>query len=176
MRRGSSMGRARLLGCMAAVFLFGCSSNDGSDTRAPGEVALEESAHPPHIRCLLDEGFEIVSSDGAGGYELTVDADAHSDDERNRIRQRCGALAPEPAEQTDEEIRATYERWVAEAECLRGLGYASDAPPPFEVFRSDWRGAGPWTPIDGVDTGSWSREEYEGAKATCTLESFSMGW
>jgi hypothetical protein len=50
------------------------------------------------------------------------------------------------------------------------MGYTPTEPPSFEQFLSDWRGRGPWTPIDGVNVDAWSADEYRAAKERCVLE------
>jgi hypothetical protein len=104
------------------------------------------------------------------GYRLTSDlprAQARS------IEEECQKLAPPDVPKTEAELRVVYDRWIAERECLIGLGYTPASPPSFEKFVSDWRSpTGPWTPIDGVDTQSWSSREYEEAKKRCTLEMY----
>ncbi|MBI2762429.1 MAG: hypothetical protein HYX54_01545 [Chloroflexi bacterium] len=87
----------------------------------------------------------------------------------------CSRLNP-TAEKTDEELRVIYDRWIEERRCLVELGYQPEEPPSFEQFLSDWRSPrGPWMPIDGVDTDSWTGAEYEQAKSTCILEMFDRG-
>jgi hypothetical protein len=75
-------------------------------------------------------------------------------------------------EKTTGELRVIYDRWVAERDCLTELGYRPAEPPSFEKFVSDWR-TGPWNPLDGVDTSSWTDAQYRAAKERCTLEFFS---
>jgi hypothetical protein len=74
-------------------------------------------------------------------------------------------------EKTEAELRIVYDRWVDERDCLVGLGYQPAEPPSFEKFVSDWK-AGPWMPIDGVDTRSWTDAQYRDAKERCTLEMY----
>lgn len=72
---------------------------------------------------------------------------------------------------TPDEIREIYGRWVGEWNCLVDLGYHPVEPPTAEKFAADWR-TGPWQPIDGVATDSWSDSQYQQAKASCGLEMY----
>lgn len=91
-------------------------------------------------------------------------------DEARPIREKCDKLKPHRPEKTEAEVRVVYDRWLGQRDCLIGLGYRPHEPPSFETFLSDWRGDGPWTPLDGVNTRVWSGAEYAEAKERCTLE------
>jgi hypothetical protein len=160
----------------AFVLLLGACAGEGRDGATDAEqegVVLPESTYPPDIQCLVEQGWTIVESGGDGAHALRAPG-AVSAEEREGIQRECGSLRPEPVEQTEAEVRQVYERWLAEADCLRGLGYSPDPAPPFEVFLADWRGSGPWFPIDGIDTGAWTFEQYEEAKESCVLEAFEI--
>ncbi len=55
-----------------------------------------------------------------------------------------------PAQLSDAEIRAVYERWLGTAECLREQGYEPDEPTSVEAFVDAWRGEGPWNPYQSI--------------------------
>jgi hypothetical protein len=86
---------------------------------------------------------------------------------------KCNALRPSDPPLSEGEIREIYDRWVGEYHCLIGLGYQPDPPPSVEKFVADWNGLGPWMPTDGIDTGHWTKAQYDEAKAKCTLESYT---
>jgi hypothetical protein len=85
-------------------------------------------------------------------------------------RDACDLLAPPPPHRSDQDLREIYDRWVGQRLCLMEMGYTPTEPPSFEQFLSDWRGRGPWTPIDGVNVDAWSADEYRAAKERCVLE------
>lgn len=123
----------------------------------------------------MDHGFRVVSVKPPAfegekpSYVLESD---YSANDGMAILAECRKLAPYQAK-TDAELRVIYERWVGERTCLIGLGYRPDEPPSFEKFVGDWRTPhGPWDPLTGVDTGSWSDAEYAQAKKQCILEMF----
>lgn len=142
----------------------------------PG-ISIPTEELPPDTRCLIDHGFVLVAvlppeiPGDAPGYKLASDLPPA---ERVRIIKECRKLAPEPEQPTVDELRVIYDRWVAERECLKRLGYQPVEPSSFEKFVSDYR-AGPWMPIDGVDTSNWTDAEYRRAKEECTLEMFTRG-
>ena len=105
----------------------------------------------------------------APGYKLKSDLPAS---ESAKFITECRKLAPDPPKPTVEQLRVIYDRWVAERDCLQGLGYTPDQPSSFEKFVSDYQ-TGPWMPIDGVDTSRWTDAEYRRAKEECTLEMFT---
>ncbi len=76
-------------------------------------------------------------------------------------------------ELTEDELRAKYQRWVAERDCLVELGYHPVEPPSVETFLASWA-TGPWMPIDGVPVDSWSAAEFREAKERCTIEMYDQ--
>ncbi len=147
----------------------------GSPSRSSG-ISIPTGQLPRDIQCAVDHGFRLVEvkppqfEGDAPGYVLQSDLPAA---EAFAISLECDKLAPPGREKTDEELRVIYDRWVGERGCLIELGYQPDKPPSFETFVSDWRSPhGPWDPLFGVDTGSWTDAEYAEAKRRCTLEFF----
>ncbi len=154
----------------------------GCATWAPGPslvplgdgIAVAADELRPVDRCMLEAGFRVTivhpgrsGSNGVyswetttwytwepGGPTATVAAAADCQDR----------FAP-AREETVDELREIYHRWILERECLIGLGYSPDAPPAFEEFRAEWR-TGPWMPIDGVEFRALGAE----AKERCGLE------
>lgn len=170
------MGNSTAALLVAAVLLLGACTGDGVERTTgddQGGVVLPESTYPPDIRCLVERGWTVVESEGGGAHTLRAPGGLSAED-RAGIERDCGELRPEPVEQSEAEVRQVYERWLEEADCLRDLGYSPEPAPPFEVFLADWRGSGPWFPIDGIDTGAWTSEQYEEAKERCVLEAFEI--
>lgn len=138
-------------------------------------ISIPTGQLPPDIQCLVDHGVRLVEvkppqfEGDAPSYVLESDLPPK---ESRAISVECDKLAPPGREKTDEELRVIYDRWVEERGCLIELGYRPDEPPSFETFVSDWRTTGPWMPIDGVDTNSWTDADYAEAKRRCTLEMF----
>jgi hypothetical protein len=169
-------------GLLAVVFLSlaGCSgatSPGPSESGAPSPgVSIPTDELPPDTRCLVEHGFKLVAvlppeiEGDAPGYKLESDLPP---EQATAVVKECQKLAPPNVPKTDAELRVIYDRWVDERDCLIELGYRPVPPPSFERFTADWRSTGPWMPIDGVDTGSWSDAEYREAKDRCTLEFFS---
>lgn len=136
-------------------------------------ISIPAEQLPPDIRCLVEHGATIVQvkpplvPGDPPRYELTLDLPP---DEARRISVECQKLASPHPERTETEIRAIYQRWVDEYRCLVALGYQPDPPPSVETFVAQWRGSGPWTPIDGIDVGAWTDAQYQEAKSRCGLE------
>lgn len=136
-------------------------------------VAIPTAGLPAHIQCEIAHGMKlqtIVPSrlpGGAPGYGMTSDL---PNDETMAIMEECSKLSPYRTVQTDADIRIVYDRWVKERECLVGLGYQPTEPPTFEKFLADWRGSGPWMPIDGIDPAAQQGADFDLARKDCTLE------
>ena len=177
---------SRLLVSGAAVLLLvsagGCGAPggqpSGTPTRTPGAVSIPTDSLSAHDQCMLAAGFRIsaVESGYPGEPPLNVfSSDPNMDPQEAQARtEQCNALLPPPHIPTDAEIRATYDRWVGEYNCLLSLGYQPDSPPSVETFVASYMSSandtGPWMPIDGVDTDRWTQTQYDQAKAKCTLE------
>ncbi len=167
-----------VLGLLAA----GACSPAASDAPATGSpsastgVAIPTGQLPLLIQCLVDRGFRVTAVEPPQAEWDTPSYRLESDlpnDQANAVTDECRRLVPRKPPKTDADIRVIYDRWVLEYECLLQLGYQPKEPPSFETFLSDWRSPkGPWDPITGVDTGSWTGAEYEQAKGKCTLEMF----
>lgn len=168
------------LAVVMAVLITGCSPTSSPDSTGveSGLISIDEG-YPPHVRCMIESGFRLVSVDepeadyGSTGYEFESDL---PQEEALRILRECRELAPDPPPITNDELRVIYDRWVKERDCLRDLGYVPAEPPSFEKFAEDWRSpppeSGPWDPLAGVDTGAWTDAEFRVAKERCVLEFF----
>jgi hypothetical protein len=163
---------ASIIGSLLAVACGQGAPSSQEPSPSPG-ISIPAEQLPPDIRCLVEHGATIVEvkppliSGDPPRYELTLDLPPS---EARRISVECQKLASPHPERTEAEIRAIYERWVNEYRCLLDLGYQPDPPPSVETFVAQWRGSGPWTPIDGIDVGAWSDDEYREAKSRCGLE------
>lgn len=148
-----------------------------SSTPSDG-ISVPTGQLDPVTQCAVDHGFRVVkvkSPQFQGGTPSYVLESDYSTEEGMAILTECRKLAPYQAK-TDEELRVIYDRWVGERECLIELGYRPDQPPSFEKFVADWRTPhGPWDPLTGVDTRSWTDTEYAEAKKRCILEMFDRG-
>lgn len=144
---------------------------------APAAISIPSSDLPADIRCLVENGYRVVgvlepaTPGGPPGYRLVSDLPR---DQQDAVHAKCDKLASPAPELTDAEIRVVYDRWVDEYECLVGLGYRPAQPPSFETFLGQWK-TGPWDPLQGVDTGSWTDSQYAEAKDRCNLEFFTRG-
>lgn len=174
---------ARIIVALSVAIVAGCSSApDHSPERglmspSIGPIAIPTGQLPPDVRCAVDKGFRVAAIDApsfegdATSYRLESDLPT---EEAMAILKECRETFNPYRERTAEELRVIYERWVNERQCLIELGYRPAEPPSFEKFAADWR-TGPWMPIDGVDTQSWTDAEYQEAKHRCTLEMFDKG-
>lgn len=173
---------ARIFGLTGFVLIVACSpaSSRLPDAGTPGPslgISIPTYQLPADTRCMVENGFRLVAvlppaiEGEPPGYKLESDLPP---DQLAAIVDKCQKLAPVQAEKTVAELRVIYDRWVGERGCLAELGYEPGEPPSFETFQSEWK-TGPWMPIDGVDTGSWTDLEYTEAKERCTLEMFSRG-
>lgn len=161
-----------------ALLLLGCdaSATPASATKPGSVVGISVPAEqlPPDTRCLIDRGFvlvEVLPPEIEGddpGYKLKSDL---SKTESAAAIEECRKLAPDPPVLSKSDLRVVFDRWVAERDCLSGLGYRPNEPPSFEKFVSSWS-TGPWMPIDGIDTSNWTDAQYGDAKERCTLEMF----
>ncbi len=155
----------------AALLVAACSGTVGTSVPSEGGgdgVSITESFYPPAVECMVEAGATVTEVDG--GYEF----DMAGVDDPTSVGRECGKLW-QPAEKSDAELRETYDRWVEEAVCLRGLGFDPEPAPSFETFVADWRSDGPWMPIDGVNVSSWSADTYQEVKAVCELEMYARG-
>lgn len=184
LRRGLTSSRHLAAPFLLAAGLLGIASCSDGTIRSPSAsgpvsspgVSIPAQELPPDIQCYVDHGYTLVKimdptfEGDRPGYQLSTDLPA---DQIGAIHDQCEKLAPPYIPKTDDELRVIYDRWVDERDCLIELGYRPAPPPSFEKFAADWRSTGPWMPIDGVDTGSWSDAEYREAKDRCKLEFFS---
>lgn len=156
--------------CLAMLVVAGCAG--GSAAGSPSSAVGGELT--AFDQCMLDAGFKtgVYHEDGGAGYpgwyEWSTD---HSPQEASRLSNECRARFRPYREKTPAELREIYDRWISERECLVRLGWKPVAPPTFEKFLEQWR-TGPWMPVDGVDTGSWTYIEFREAKDACALEFF----
>jgi len=142
------------------------------------DLAIPTGQLPARVQCLVDRGFRITEVRPPQAEwdlpEYVFEFDLPTA-QAMEVLDECGRLNP-TVQKTDDELRVIYERWIKERTCLVELGYQPAEPPSLEKFLSDWRSPnGPWMPIDGVDTGSWTGAEYELAKSKCILEMFDRG-
>jgi hypothetical protein len=154
-----------VLVCIAvAIGLVACNGPQGSTSPSKGVVSIPTSDLSAFQQCMLTAGFTVGGSSG----EWIAGPDV-----RNAMgaMQSCRDRYAPYVEKTTEEIRAVYERWIGEYQCLVGLGYKPAEPPTEETFVQSWT-TGPWMPIDGVSTISWSDEQYGQAKQKCGLEMY----
>jgi hypothetical protein len=178
----------RIAACLASILLAviaaGCGSTPTFSTEpvvgpasSTSAVSIPVDRLPPAIQCMVDGGMivdhAVEAYPGASpGYELKMGS--LSLERAQALMTECKAKFPSPV-LSDADIRVIYDRWVKERECLVGLGYRPMEPPTFEKFVADWRGTGPWDPLAGVDTNSWTDADYQTAKKSCTLEMFDRG-
>jgi hypothetical protein len=154
---------------------IGSPSVSGGAATSPG-LSIPAGELPPDIQCLVDHGFTLIKitdpyTEGERpGYQLMSDLPS---DQVHEISKECQKLAPPDVQKTDEELRVIFDRWVDERNCLIGLGYQPAPPPSFEKFVADWRSTGPWMPINGIDTPSWTDTQYREAKERCRLEFYT---
>jgi len=187
---GAQHGRTarRLFAAAAALLLVAvavsCGSSSGGTPEAPRSswaVISIPTGQNGYVQCMLDLGWvitEIVTPEtegGVTGYGWTqpgvLDSGAW---ERSRD---CQSLMPLIPTLSPDELHQLYGRWVGEYQCLIGLGYQPNPPPSEEAFVAAYgspkSGDHLWSPIDGVDTGHWTKAQYDEAKVECKLEFFS---
>ncbi len=177
---GGAQRGLRGLAAFCLLMLAACAPEVGpaATTSTPGSttgLAIPTGKLPGRVQCMVDRGFRIAQVRPPQADwdqpEYVFESDLPLD-QAKAVMDECRKLYP-TAQKTDAELRVIYDRWIEERRCLVELGYQPAEPPSFEQFLSDWRSPrGPWMPIDGVDTGSWTGAEYEEAKAKCTLEMF----
>jgi hypothetical protein len=160
------------------VVLIGCTApgtNIPRSTTDPGGIAIPTGENPAWVECLLEQGFWITRIDPPAvegdtpGYVLES---TYPPEEGMARLVACRKRYAPYLEKTTDELRVIYDRWVAERACLIELGYTPVQPPSFEMFVSSWR-TGPWMPVDGIDTSSWTDAELQRAKERCTLEFYT---
>jgi hypothetical protein len=180
---------SRLCAAAAAALLLlsaavACGPSHGGSPTAPGSgtasspyaiwtpnaVVIPTGGLDPYVQCMVDAGWKIIAVHPGSphpGYDMTYPG--QPDSEAQARTQQCYALMPSPVWPSDDEVRAIYNRWVGEYNCLIGLGYQPDPPPSVETFVASYR-TGPWDPSEGVAWDSWSQAQLSQAKAKCTLE------
>jgi hypothetical protein len=123
----------------------------------PG-IAVPADELRPIDKCMLDAGFQVVAvhpsrsgSNGIYSWSTTTSYiwTAAASTATAAARVDCRSRFAPPHEQTPAEVRAIYEHWVLEWQCLLGLGLHPIGPPSFEEFLATWS-TGPWMPIDGL--------------------------
>lgn len=157
--------------------LGGCDSGSEDERSAPaasGGTTVERSSEA-YATCVVDGGGQVPAGADVADPAAPLEFPGLSIEEINQVLAACADLRPERVEVTDAEVRETYDRWLGQADCLRELGYEPDPAPSFDTFLAGWRGEGPWTPIDGVDTSAWTAADAQAAKDACVLEFFDFG-
>jgi hypothetical protein len=112
--------------------------------RAVPAVSIPAAQVDAETQCLIAHGFklEAIIAPGESGappaYQLSTDGLTPA--EASTVASECAQYAPSPRILSDAEVRAVYDRWVKERECLmpllpafRGLPAqraAHDAPGP----------------------------------------------
>jgi hypothetical protein len=162
-----------LVGVVMAAVLAGCFAappTPSSEAVAPGPVPSDDRAGLE--ACMAAAGYTVhparKGSNGLYSWErssyFTWDPDGNPPN--FAASAQCEAQFAPPAGKTDAELREIYDRWVLEAQCLVAYGFHPRPPPSFSEFRDDWRGTGPWMPIDGIPFDRITGE----AKDRCGLE------
>jgi hypothetical protein len=140
-----------------------------------GDIQIPISQLNPEQQCYVAHGFKLVKIMPSGvegeppGDKFVADL---TPEEFDAVTKLCAVYHTEAPPPTEAQIRATYDRWVRERDCLVGLGYQPTEPPTVERFLVTW-GTGPWAPIDGIDTNAWTDSEYQRVKQSCGLEMFN---
>lgn len=166
---------------IGGLILASCSLAVPHPTAAPRPTPLVDVSAlgarlRPLDRCMLDTGARPVKlrepGDPLAAQNLVVEwvTDGTSPDTM-AARLECRHRFAPYRMKTEAEIREIYARWVDEWECLVSLGYHPAEPPSVETFVADWT-TGPWDPITGLRTISWSDAQYREAKDRCTLEMY----
>lgn len=191
MSRGSSK-VAGVVGLIAAMALWSCSlvtpmGSNVAPTASPfvgagsavpaGAISIPTGEETALDRCLLNAGFRptVIHPPSLPGekpwYEWESDLPlAENVAKLSECRDRYSPYK----EKTAAELRVVYDRWINERNCLASKGYDPVQPPSFEKFVADWK-IGPWTPLAGIDTRSWTDAQYAEAKKDCTLEMYDRG-
>ncbi len=164
--------RAIPLGLCLGV-LVGCQPSGATGSPSEAAVPIPTSELSDLDRCMLQAGFHISEvHPGYSGSGTWYSWEAGPDVQNPaQAMVDCRSRYAPYHEKTVDELRVVYDRWVGEYQCLIGLGYRPAEPPSFETFVQTWK-TGPWMPIDGINTNSWSGAQYEEAKQKCGLEMF----
>jgi len=172
--RGRGSARHRAISAVALIVIANavCGCSSGAVSLAPSAGRQSDSPLASFDACMAEAGFRVASThDGYPGEPSWNEWESDLGDAEGLQRlTECQRLVPPPRQRSDEELTAIYWRWVEERACLVRLEYSPTQPSTVEKFISDWRSTGPWTPVDGIDITTWSSEEYDRAKAACTLE------
>lgn len=185
--RATARAVARAVALVGLLVTGSCTSTMPKDVATPSAspasgISIPADQMTPYDRCMLDKGFRPVrtrppDADGSAPnhvIEWEADTSALSPAEAMAGMAACRDRFAPYQEKTEKEIREIYTRWVAERTCLVELGYQPAEPPSVEKFVADWK-TGPWDPITGLDTRSWTDAQYREAKERCTLEMFDRG-
>ena len=178
---------SRLLAGAAAVLLvctaISCSPSRSGTPTTPGSgtastpgaiwtpppVTIPTGGLDSFVQCMVNAGYKIIYYNAqASPLQYELSGPEMTSELQARVHQ-CEALKPSFSWPSDDEIRAIYNRWVGEYQCLIGLGYQPDPPPSVETFVASYR-TGPWDPTFGVAWDGWSQAQLSQAKAKCTLE------
>jgi hypothetical protein len=166
-----------MAGLVVSIGIMGCGAPSG-DLPPSGSSAVDVPASDltAYDRCMLDSGFRIVkrAEPGSSGYQVSSvrgweTGPGMTPEQALQAGLECRQKYAPYVRKTEVEIREIYARWVAERECLIGLGYDIVEPPTVERFVADWA-TGPWMPIDGIDERTWSDADFKVAKDKCGLE------
>lgn len=166
--RVALLGIAALTGCGPAV-----GSGPPPPATASSGAAIATDDLPAEVRCMVAHGATLVRilppefEGDKPGHVLEIPV-ARGD----AVREACNRFREPERELTVPRIRAIYDRWVHERNCLDSLGYRPVDPPSFETFLKTWK-TGPWDPLNGVNTNAWSEAEYRTAKERCVLSAFT---
>jgi hypothetical protein len=150
-----------------------------------GIVSIPTGANA-YVKCMRDAGWQLTEFStpqrpgGEPGYGWIHPGPM--DSAAWEVHAACSSIVPFMPTDSPDDIREMYNRWVGEYECLIGLGYRPDPPTSVEVFVASYLDAQAgnaekhsywWWPLQGVDTDSWTKAQYDEARAKCTLENWS---
>lgn len=184
---GAAHARALVTSALVVAAMAACTSRPDPSSGSPaapgagvsaspsGDIQIPTSQLNPEQQCYVAHGFKLVKITPSGvegegpGYKFIADM---TPGELDVAMKECAKFHSEAPPETEAQIRATYDRWVHERDCLVGLGYQPPEPPTFERFLATWA-TGPWSPIDGIDTNAWDDSEYQRVKQACGLEMFN---
>lgn len=157
-----------VIGCLGLLvpILAGCAVQSDDP---PASVSVEVPVAPlaeRMIACMEESGWEAsMEWDGTiVGPEMTKELTTQWVDASLVCGEETGFHG---GELNDEQVQALYEQEIAEAECLRGLGYGVEQPPSLQTYIDTHASADQYYAYASLDFAATGQSKMQEVYAAC---------
>lgn len=118
--------------------------------------------------CIEEGGFSVSINEEQGSLEA-ANLPPEQNDAWNSHSEKCSMEVgvPQVEELTEDQVRALFKDYLANAECLEGLGYEISDPPSRESWVKSWDAGLNWLPYRDISEVVDNPAEWERVNEDC---------